>query len=58
MTRFTPVLIHGDFDTSNFLISQKNKELTGIIDFEECQIGDPAADLLFFQEEHLFCHPL
>lgn len=49
---FTPNLVHGDFDTSNILVNPDISipEITGIIDFEECSIYDPAYDLLFFDE--------
>jgi aminoglycoside 2''-phosphotransferase len=50
--QFSPNLIHGDFDTSNILVNADTNipEITGIIDFEECSIYDPAYDLLFFDE--------
>jgi len=48
--KFTPVLVHGDFDTSNILINPKTFEVTGIIDFEDSRIYDPAVDFLFFDE--------
>jgi aminoglycoside phosphotransferase (APT) family kinase protein len=47
---FSPRITHNDFDTSNILIDPKKKKITGIIDFEDCRMGDPAADLLFFDE--------
>ncbi|MHA1124722.1 MAG: phosphotransferase family protein [Candidatus Heimdallarchaeota archaeon] len=47
---FTPKVTHNDFDTSNILVDQKTTQINGIIDFEDCRIGDPAADLLFFDE--------
>ncbi|MHA1187269.1 MAG: phosphotransferase family protein [Candidatus Heimdallarchaeota archaeon] len=47
---FSPRIAHNDFDTSNILIDPSKKKITGIIDFEDCRIGDPAADLLFFDE--------
>ncbi|MFW9785939.1 MAG: phosphotransferase family protein, partial [Candidatus Heimdallarchaeota archaeon] len=49
---FSPNLVHGDFDTSNILVNPDTNvpEITGIIDFEECSIYDPAYDLLFFDE--------
>ncbi|MHA1583938.1 MAG: phosphotransferase family protein [Promethearchaeota archaeon] len=47
---FTPTLSHGDFDTSNILVDPDKGILTGIIDFEDCKLYDPAADLLFFNE--------
>ncbi len=48
--RFHPTITHNDFDTSNILISQDFEHVSGIIDFEECAVGDPAADLLFYRE--------
>ena len=47
---FIPKLSHCDFDTTNILIDSKTSQLTGVIDFENCQIWDPAVDLLFFDE--------
>ena len=47
---FSPRVTHNDFDTSNILIDPKTTQLQGIIDFEDCKIGDPATDLLFFDE--------
>jgi aminoglycoside 2''-phosphotransferase len=48
--KFTPSITHCDFDTSNILVDPENGQITGIIDFENCKIWDPAADLLFFDE--------
>ncbi|MHA2021437.1 MAG: phosphotransferase family protein, partial [Candidatus Thorarchaeota archaeon] len=47
---FEPVLIHGDFDTSNILVDPKKYTITGIIDFEETRVYDPAADFIFLSE--------
>lgn len=47
---FSPRVSHCDFDTSNILIEPNSSQLTGVIDFEECKIWDPAVDLLFFDE--------
>jgi aminoglycoside 2''-phosphotransferase len=47
---FEPVLIHGDFDTSNILVNPQTMEVTGIIDFEETRYYDPAYDLIFINE--------
>jgi aminoglycoside 2''-phosphotransferase len=51
---FTPTIIHGDFDTSNVLVDPRTFEVTGIIDFEESRIYDPAADFPFYREGDLF----
>ncbi|MFX1264708.1 MAG: phosphotransferase family protein [Promethearchaeota archaeon] len=48
--KFEPVLVHGDFDTSNILVDSETFEVTGIIDFEEAGMYDPAADFLFQRE--------
>ncbi|MBD3253890.1 MAG: phosphotransferase [Candidatus Lokiarchaeota archaeon] len=55
---FTPTVIHGDLDTSNILVNPKNYQITGIIDFEEARIGDPACDLIFIDEGEVFCDAL
>lgn len=47
---FSPSISHCDFDTSNILVDPIQRQITGIIDFEECKIWDPASDLLFFNE--------
>lgn len=47
---FSPRVSHCDFDTSNILIDPETNQLTGVIDFEDCKIWDPAVDLLFFDD--------
>jgi len=47
---FKPCVIHGDFDTSNILVNPSTLKVTGIIDFEETRLYDPAVDLLFLGE--------
>jgi aminoglycoside phosphotransferase (APT) family kinase protein len=49
--RFKPTLTHCDFDTSNILVNPEKGSVTGIVDFEECKAWDPAADLLFYEDE-------
>ena len=51
---FKYTIIHGDFDLSNILIDPKSLKLTGIIDFEESRIYDPAYDFLFYDEGNEF----
>ena len=51
--KFLPKLIHGDFDTSNILFNPETQRISGIVDFEETRIYDPAADFLFFRSGHL-----
>lgn len=49
--RFEPVLTHGDFDSSNVLIDPDTNNITGIIDFEETNYGDPAWDFTCLRGE-------
>ncbi|MFX1280066.1 MAG: phosphotransferase family protein [Promethearchaeota archaeon] len=51
---FIPTVVHGDFDISNILVNSGTFDVTGIIDFEESRIYDPAVDLLFYNEGDLF----
>ncbi|MHA2493860.1 MAG: phosphotransferase family protein [Candidatus Hodarchaeales archaeon] len=48
--RFIPRVVHGDFDTSNILVDPRSFRITGIIDFEDLGVWDPAADFLFYDE--------
>lgn len=41
---YEKVLIHGDFGPSNILYNNDTQIVTGIIDFSEASIGDPAID--------------
>jgi aminoglycoside 2''-phosphotransferase len=41
---YTPALRHGDFGGSNILIDPERGEVTGIIDFDDLGLGDPAVD--------------
>lgn len=47
---YDPGLVHCDFDTTNILVNPSTLEVTGIIDFEETRMYDPAADFLFQDE--------
>ncbi len=42
------VVTHSDFGTSNVLIDAAGSKLTGVIDFGDISIGDPAADFATF----------
>jgi aminoglycoside phosphotransferase len=54
-TKIDLVTTHNDFDTSNILINpQEDYKVSGIIDFEEFGLGDPAVDLLFQEEGKKF----
>lgn len=44
-TSFESCLVHGDFGPTNILVNPKTSEITGIIDFGEIHIGDPAEDI-------------
>lgn len=48
---FFPVLIHGDFDSSNILCDPAGETIVGIIDFEETGFGDPAWDFCALRAE-------
>lgn len=41
---FKAVLIHGDFGGWNILFDSLNKKITGVLDWENAVIGDPALD--------------
>jgi len=51
---FFPCVIHGDFDTTNILVDPITFKVTGIIDFEETGVYDPAGDFIFFDEGEFF----
>lgn len=55
---FTPTVVHNDFDTSNVLVDPTTFEVTGIIDFEETGVYDPAADFIFYNEGEFFLNQL
>ncbi|MDA8233337.1 MAG: phosphotransferase [Clostridia bacterium] len=44
--RFKPQLIHGDLHGAHILYNTEDKKLSGIIDFEDMQVGDPAFDFM------------
>ena len=41
---FTPVLIHSDFSHSHIFVDAKKGVVSGLIDFADVEIGDPARD--------------
>ncbi len=49
-TNFTPCLIHGDLACEHVLIDRNNWRVTGIIDFGDVMIADPALDLAGFPD--------
>ena len=44
MLDYAPVLHHGDLWAEHILLDAERDELTGVIDFESADIGDPAGD--------------
>jgi aminoglycoside 2''-phosphotransferase len=42
--RFTPVLIHADLSGEHILFDPANRSISGIIDWEDATVGDPALD--------------
>lgn len=42
---FEPCLVHGDFGPYNIIYDETRERISGIIDFSETGIGDPAMDL-------------
>ncbi|WP_421385312.1 aminoglycoside phosphotransferase family protein [Bacillus salacetis] len=45
---YNKVLIHGDLTTSNMLFQKEKQLVSGIIDFTDAQVGDPAFDFAGF----------
>lgn len=43
-------VIHADIKPAHIIVSSDHQELTGIIDFGDMEIGDPAEDFTFFQK--------
>ncbi len=54
---FIPRVVHCDFDSTNILVDSSFR-VTGIIDFEETKVYDPAVDFLFFREGKQFINQL
>lgn len=42
---YTPALIHGDLWYENLLVEPSSGALTGVLDWEDAAVGDPAQDL-------------
>jgi aminoglycoside 2''-phosphotransferase len=49
---YTPALLHGDLSPDHFLGDVKAGVLTGVIDFGDACIGDPAWDLIYICEDY------
>lgn len=43
---FVPTFIHGDLTGGNIILDPSSSELTGIIDWGDAQVGDPAFDFV------------
>lgn len=50
ISRYRPVLIHGDLWPSHILWSRRSRRATAVIDWEDARLGDPAADLTAFTD--------
>jgi aminoglycoside 2''-phosphotransferase len=44
--RFTPALVHADLAPDHILVDPERSSLSGIIDFGDARIGDPAIDIV------------
>ena len=51
-TGFRPALLHGDLSPGHVLYDPRAGLLTGVIDFGDVMIGDPAWDLVFIYEDY------
>ncbi|HVE56297.1 MAG TPA: aminoglycoside phosphotransferase family protein, partial [Pyrinomonadaceae bacterium] len=49
---FRPALLHGDLSHDHLLYDQKTKLISGVIDFGDMLIGDPAWDFLWLYEDY------
>lgn len=50
MIRFKPVLTHGDLGPEHVLVDETTGSVSGVIDFEDAAVADPAMDLAGFEE--------
>ena len=48
--RFEPVLIHADLSPEHILVDGAGEQITGIIDFDDAMVGDPALDITGFDD--------
>jgi aminoglycoside 2''-phosphotransferase len=49
---FQPCLLHGDLSPDHLLYDDQAAAITGVIDFGDMAIGDPAWDLVFIYEDY------
>ena len=48
---FRPTLLHNDLEQEHILVDESGARLTGIIDFTDMRVGDPAANFSVFVQE-------
>ena len=49
---FTPVLLHADFSPDHIIYDEDKKDIAGVIDFGDIEIGDPDYDLMYLYEDY------
>lgn len=49
---YRPALLHGDLSPDHFLADAEQGKLTGMIDFGDACIGDPAWDIIYIFEDY------
>jgi len=49
---YAPVALHGDLSNDHILYDESTGRVTGIIDFGDLAVGDPAWDFVYLFEEH------
>ena len=52
LAEFRPVLIHGDLGGWNILVDDETSTVTGIIDWGDAELGDPAYDFTALKAEY------
>ena len=49
---FTPALLHADFSPDHIIYNKDKKDIAGVIDFGDIEIGDPDYDLMYLYEDY------
>jgi aminoglycoside 2''-phosphotransferase len=49
---YTPVLLHADFSPDHIIFNDNKKDIVGVIDFGDIEIGDPDYDLMYLYEDY------
>ncbi|MBD0370933.1 MAG: phosphotransferase [Pyrinomonadaceae bacterium] len=52
LSAFEPALLHGDLSPDHVLYDESTSSVTGIIDFGDMIVGDPAQDLVLVYEDY------